>query len=72
MSSFTDNFLSRIELAFSTRLNLPRDVAEAKRLYEFILTLPASDKGFLFKRNTKYGSPYIAQMFFCSVNNERF
>ena len=40
MDSFSDQFLYRMELAFLTRLDIPRNVDEAQRIYNRTLELP--------------------------------
>ena len=67
MQSFDDDYLSRTELAFLTRLDIPRDVREAERVYTKILELP--DR---FERRSAVGllscdQPYRAQMFFANL-----
>lgn len=64
LRSFDVDFVSSLELAFMTRLELPRNVSEAKRLYEFILAQPSSAKTSVFKKHSKYGAPYFSQMIF--------
>ena len=67
MESFSQKFISSLELSFMSRLNLPRNVAEAKKLYAFVLTLPASSKGIFFKNGSQYGAPYMSQMLFVAL-----
>lgn len=67
LESFDDNFLSRMELAFLSRLDIPRNLHEAERIYARLLTLP--DK---FVTQTVFGKevvkqPFMAQMMFAAL-----
>lgn len=64
MQPFDDDYLSRMELAFLSRLDVPRSVEEAERVYAKILELPNR-----FERRSAAGKlsseqPFRAQMFF--------
>ena len=67
MQSFDDDFLARMELAFITRLEAPRSVEEARRMYALILGLPNA-----YVRHTALGrqvapQPFKAQMCFAAL-----
>lgn len=67
MESFDDDFLSRMELAFLTRLKIPRNLQEAERIYARLLTLPDRfvSKTVLGKDTVQ--QPYMAQMMFAAL-----
>jgi hypothetical protein len=64
MNTFTDLFIMELELAFMTRLNVPRDATEAERLYKIILQLPKESTYFYFGKPKRWNQPYMAQMMF--------
>ncbi len=64
MKSFDERFILAVDIDFLTRLDAPRDVLEAQRLYSRILELPHS---FQYYKNDKpflSPQPYLAQMMF--------
>lgn len=67
MKAFSVSFLSSLELAFMTRLQLPRNKLEANQIYDYILSLPAKPKKKLFRRSDKFDPPYKAQMLFAAL-----
>ena len=67
MQSFDDDYLSRMELAFLSRIDVPRSVQEAERVFTRILQLPKR-----FERRGAMGKvssdqPFRAQMFFAQL-----
>lgn len=67
MQSFDDDFLSRMQLAFLSRLDVPRSVQEAERVYTRVLQLPKR-----FEQRGAMGmlsslQPFQAQMFFAHL-----
>jgi len=67
MRSFDDDYLSRMELAFLSWLDVPRNLEEAERVFAKILELPHS-----FVRRNAMGrlssdQPFRAQMFFANL-----
>lgn len=67
MRSFDDDFLSQMELAFLSRLNLPRSVQEAERVYLRILQLPKQFERRGAKGKWSSAQPFQAQMFFAHL-----
>ena len=58
LKSFDDDFLSRMELAFMTRMEIPRNLDEAQRLYDLVLSLPDE-----YVLHTIHGREVVAQPF---------
>ena len=67
MQSFDDGFIHRIELAFMTRFNVPRDVEEGRRMYNAIVQMPETCHLVSQVVDKTVAQPFRAQMMFASL-----
>jgi len=67
LRSFNDGFLRGMELTFMTRLKIPRDLVEARRIYDAILQMPNTSHLISQVINKVVNQPFRAQMMFASL-----